>query len=508
VKSKVSVGALRKVVVRADGSGLGSDWLLDSVVVSGGDLPGAVEFECGEWLTSAKPSAELLPGKRVGYRVAVVTGSESGSGTNSNVFVTLVGEGGESGEVALLKSEEHVDKFESGHTDTFVVKSKVSVGALRKVVVRADGSGLGSDWLLDSVVVSGDEFSSPVLFSGPIRFTSQLFRFELFPQVPSQGLVRTPFVNVCSPSVKPELSASVSSFQSVFLLPENTRNSFDLADSQSYSDIIKSLTVAIQSLNSAAELLKSQLVSVRTVVDSQFRDVGLSASPSMQSSLSALCFKEKSLSQQLSAIIGERAALREQHVRFSKLNLESTHAPSGSLKRHPQSKQSSPSRPSAPPTFQLQDTHATFRPLFENQATRDAVETAPVASVKPRLFQATTLSINQRNLVPYLLEALSHGNPEQQLRAMEIVCSISDCPSNQNFLVDCGFAQTIALLGVKAFSPSVIKALVTLLRFNVDAVQTARSQGVADVVARIMTSLSGDVFASLPEIAELKAIFG
>ena len=47
----------------------------------------------------------------MGYRVAVVTGSESGSGTNSNVFVTLVGEGGESGEVALLKSEEHVDKF-------------------------------------------------------------------------------------------------------------------------------------------------------------------------------------------------------------------------------------------------------------------------------------------------------------------------------------------------------------------------------------------------------------
>jgi len=128
VKSKVSVGALRKVVVRADGSGLGSDWLLDSVVVSGGDLPAAVEFECGEWLTSAKPNVELVPGKRVGYRVAVVTGSESGSGTNSNVFVTLVGEGGESGEVALLKSEENADKFESGHTDTFVVKSKVSRG--------------------------------------------------------------------------------------------------------------------------------------------------------------------------------------------------------------------------------------------------------------------------------------------------------------------------------------------------------------------------------------------
>jgi len=373
--------------------------------------------------------------------------------------------------------------------------------------VRADGSGLGSDWLLDSVVVSGEEFVSPVVFSGPVRFSSHMFRFELFPKVSSERFISSSFINVCPPSVKPELSASISSFQSVFLLPESTRNSFDLADSQSFSDIMKSLSVAIQSLNSAAELLKSQIVSVRAVVDSQFRDVGLSASPSMQSSLSALCFKEKSLSQQLSAIIGERAALREQHVRFSKLHLESTHAPSGSLKRHPQSKQLSPSRPSAPPAFQLQDTHATFRPLFENQTTRGAVETS-VASVKPRLFQATTLSINQRNLVPYLLEALSHGNPEQQLRAMEIVCSISDCPSNQNFLVDCGFAQTIAQLGVKAFSPSAIKALVALLRFNVDAVQTARSQGVADAVARIMTSLSGDVFASLPEIAELKAILG
>ena len=45
-----------------------------------------------------------------------------------------------------MKCEEHVDKFESGHTDTFVVKSKVCVGDMRKPVVRADGSGLGSGW--------------------------------------------------------------------------------------------------------------------------------------------------------------------------------------------------------------------------------------------------------------------------------------------------------------------------------------------------------------------------
>lgn len=48
----------------------------------------------------------------VDYTVEVFTGDVFGAGTNSNVFLTLFGEFGDSGEKKLIKSETHRDKFE------------------------------------------------------------------------------------------------------------------------------------------------------------------------------------------------------------------------------------------------------------------------------------------------------------------------------------------------------------------------------------------------------------
>jgi hypothetical protein len=303
------------------------------------------------------------------------------------------------------------------------------------------------------------------------------------------------------------VQSCLSSFQSVFFFPERTEQMFDLTDSQSFSDIVLSISHAIESLNSAVELLKSQILSVRCVVDSQFQDMSCSDSTAIQSSISALCFKEKSLSQQLSAILSERAALRARHVHFSKLHLESTRVPAGSIKLRTKSLKSSSSKPNAPPSLQLLETHTSPPPLFEHGMARVTTVDAAVNPTKPRLFQATALSVNQRNLVPYLLEALMHGNPEQQQRAMEIVRSLSDCRSNQIFLVESGFAKVIGQLGAKALHSAAIKSLVALLLDNAEAVQTARSQGVADSIARIISSLPQET-SSISDIAELKAIFG
>ena len=46
------------------------------------------------------------------YRVHVFTGDVPNAGTNSNVFLCLYGELGDSGERKLEKSETHMDKFE------------------------------------------------------------------------------------------------------------------------------------------------------------------------------------------------------------------------------------------------------------------------------------------------------------------------------------------------------------------------------------------------------------
>ena len=48
------------------------------------------------------------------YRVHVFTGDVKGAGTDANVFLTLFGQYGDSGERQLSKSETHTDKFERG----------------------------------------------------------------------------------------------------------------------------------------------------------------------------------------------------------------------------------------------------------------------------------------------------------------------------------------------------------------------------------------------------------
>ena len=57
------------------------------------------------------------------YTVEVFTGNESGAGTDANVFVTIFGELGDSGEKELLDSETHSNKFERKQVlNIFIIK--------------------------------------------------------------------------------------------------------------------------------------------------------------------------------------------------------------------------------------------------------------------------------------------------------------------------------------------------------------------------------------------------
>ena len=62
------------------------------------------------------------------YKVNVTTGDKRGSGTDANVFMTIFGENGDTGEIPLKQSETYKDKFEKGHTDVFLLKDILSLG--------------------------------------------------------------------------------------------------------------------------------------------------------------------------------------------------------------------------------------------------------------------------------------------------------------------------------------------------------------------------------------------
>uniref|UniRef100_H2ZAW4 PLAT domain-containing protein n=1 Tax=Ciona savignyi TaxID=51511 RepID=H2ZAW4_CIOSA len=82
--------------------------------------------------------------------VHVFTGDVFRGGTDANVFITIFGENGDTGERKLLKSETNTDKFERGKEDIFKLDA-VDLGKLFKVHIRHDNALIQPAWFLDRI---------------------------------------------------------------------------------------------------------------------------------------------------------------------------------------------------------------------------------------------------------------------------------------------------------------------------------------------------------------------
>ena len=126
VRCQSEIGRVRHLTIGHDDSGFGSDWFLDQVVLYPQAEPqDKVYFACGQWLSRTQgdgliertlegsdappPGLCAVPGRC--YLVEVRTGDVRGSGTGANVFLTLFGESGASGEKRL---ENDPANFERG----------------------------------------------------------------------------------------------------------------------------------------------------------------------------------------------------------------------------------------------------------------------------------------------------------------------------------------------------------------------------------------------------------
>uniref|UniRef100_A0A5S6QW16 PLAT domain-containing protein n=1 Tax=Trichuris muris TaxID=70415 RepID=A0A5S6QW16_TRIMR len=88
------------------------------------------------------------------YLITVKTGDQLGAGTDSNVYLKIIGDDFESEEWQLKNSKHHRNKFERGRTDQFVFAQRKCCGKLRRISVRHDNSGICSSWYLEYVEVS------------------------------------------------------------------------------------------------------------------------------------------------------------------------------------------------------------------------------------------------------------------------------------------------------------------------------------------------------------------
>ncbi|XP_078666046.1 lipoxygenase homology domain-containing protein 1-like isoform X1 [Branchiostoma floridae x Branchiostoma belcheri] len=166
IKAK-NVGSLQKLRIQHDNTGTAPGWFLDRVVVTDVKNPACkFYFPCGQWLAKdegdGRIARDLLGSKdptavrRMSkYKITTYTGNKRGAGTDANVFITLFGEAGDSGERRLDNSK---NNFEKGRDDTFMIECP-NLGPMRKIRIGHDNKGTSPGWFLDKVIVDDVQLS-------------------------------------------------------------------------------------------------------------------------------------------------------------------------------------------------------------------------------------------------------------------------------------------------------------------------------------------------------------
>ncbi|XP_058024091.1 lipoxygenase homology domain-containing protein 1 [Ahaetulla prasina] len=186
---------LEKIRIGHDGSGINSGWHLDQVeirrLLPNGKGSEKTTFPCEKWLAKSEDDGEimkeLVPSrifteklmkdgtlKQIdeeiddsleiySYKVSVFTGDIYGAGTDANVFLTIYGDLGDTGERKLRKSETNTNKFERGQEDIFTMEA-VDLGTICKIKIRHDNTLPRPDWYLEKVEVLNDATDSVYLF--------------------------------------------------------------------------------------------------------------------------------------------------------------------------------------------------------------------------------------------------------------------------------------------------------------------------------------------------------
>ncbi|KAL4240484.1 hypothetical protein ACF0H5_001276 [Mactra antiquata] len=155
------LGNLQILSVEQDGSEKKHAWHLHRIEVTDIKALKTWIFQCQEWLSTFKKphytnhfdltatEKETQPSI---YSIEVHTGKQKMAGTDSNIFITLIGQHGSSKKIHLLDNSSDKKLFEKGSIDKFKIMVP-NVGELKRIRIEHDGKGFAAGWFLSKVVI-------------------------------------------------------------------------------------------------------------------------------------------------------------------------------------------------------------------------------------------------------------------------------------------------------------------------------------------------------------------
>jgi len=146
---------------QTDGQIIGSptsEWLQRYADDDIPDFKNAVkEHSSSERMSTTTDTFWQVPVLPFRYKVELKTGDIYGGGTDSNIFLTIIGKEEKTDEIKLNPFI-HANAFERNDID-FVIIYAIDVGEISKVQVRSDGKYAASDWYLEYISINNNKYA-------------------------------------------------------------------------------------------------------------------------------------------------------------------------------------------------------------------------------------------------------------------------------------------------------------------------------------------------------------
>lgn len=109
------------------------------------------------------------PSNLTEYAIVINTANSDGAGTNSDITMKIEGC---SGAVESFNLDNTLNNFEKGDTDVFWVLGNKDLKGIRKVTITSDGSGSGSEWIVDQILIDPNVYvdGEKIPYVGPISY--------------------------------------------------------------------------------------------------------------------------------------------------------------------------------------------------------------------------------------------------------------------------------------------------------------------------------------------------
>lgn len=147
-----NIGEIDGITIRSDCSLLGSDWFVDTIKVSKYSEYGNTvvkTFPIKEWIADKEPKTfGNARSNNAQYRITVKTGDVKDAGTDSNIYIKLVGTNGTT-EEKEISNQVWGNAFERNQEDSVVISlnsGERNIGTVKGIMLRSDCKWAGYGW--------------------------------------------------------------------------------------------------------------------------------------------------------------------------------------------------------------------------------------------------------------------------------------------------------------------------------------------------------------------------